>query len=343
MRFASWLLAALVFTPAAPALAQDGGRLGLGLKAVVKGKDRPAITVSPREDVKKLAVTLERSDGKVVKLSSGALAPGKTKVLSFDQPQGVFGYTARFRVEWKEGDPTEFSTTFEATKVGELKLEIGPGDVDMGERHMSFTLTNPAKKAELVLLGERGRRLDVVEKEFDGEAPGTRLELTWGPVPEELLRMDLKVTDIAGFYAGVQITPFTIEIPHDDVVFETGSHEIRESEAPKLEKTLGHVKEALKKHGTLLELKLYVGGYTDTVGSRASNQGLSERRARSIAAWFKAKGLTAPVFYQGFGEDVLAVATPDETPEAKNRRALYILSSQDPTGSQVPRNGWHKM
>jgi outer membrane protein OmpA-like peptidoglycan-associated protein len=72
----------------------------------------------------------------------------------------------------------------------------------------------------------------------------------------------------------------------------------------------------------------YVAGYTDTVGSTADNQALSERRARAIADYFVKRGLTGmPIYARGFGEGALAVKTADDVPEAKNRRALYIVSS----------------
>ena len=75
------------------------------------------------------------------------------------------------------------------------------------------------------------------------------------------------------------------------------------------------VNDALKKHGTLLALKFYVAGYTDTVGNASYNRELSTRRARAIAGWFRANGLKIPIYYCGFGEDVLAKTTPDETDE----------------------------
>ena len=36
-----------------------------------------------------------------------------------------------------------------------------------------------------------------------------------------------------------------------------------------------------------------------------------------------------PIYFQGFGEEVLAKPTPDETDEPLNRRALYILSASN--------------
>ena len=176
-----------------------------------------------------------------------------------------------------------------------------------------------------------------------GAAPGTALELAWPEVEGDIVRMDLKVTDVAGFWVGMQITPFSIEIPHEEVVFESGQAAVRDSEAPKLQTTLGHIRKALDTHGTLLQLKLFVAGYTDTVGGAAYNKDLSTRRARAIAQWFRKHGVRVPIFYQGFGEGVQAKPTPDETDEPANRRALYILSSQVPSGKDVPTNAWKKL
>ncbi len=322
----------------------DDSRLGLGLKAVVQGAERPAITVTPRDGLRSIEVTLTRKrDGQVQRLKATKIAAGQSKALTFQQPVGVDEYEAAFVARWADGEESSFTTVFSVTRVGKLELQIAAGDVDLEGRTLTFRMTNPAASAELIMLGEHGRRLGTTELRYRGEPPGTPLRLTWDDVPGEVLAMDLKVTDIAGFWTGIRITPFHIEIPHDEVEFESGSHAIRASEEPKLDKTLGLIREALAKHGTLLSLRLYVGGYTDTVGGRASNQGLSTRRARAIASWFRSHGLSAPILFQGFGEDVLAKPTPDETPEAANRRAIYILASQPPTGPSVPRGEWQAL
>ena len=88
-------------------------------------------------------------------------------------------------------------------------------------------------------------------------------------------------------------------------------------------------------------MRLYVGGYTDTVGSPDSNRTLSMNRAKSIARYFKAQGLSLAIYYQGFGEDALAVKTPDNTASEKNRRTVYVLTSQKPPRSALfPKGDW---
>ena len=110
---------------------------------------------------------------------------------------------------------------------------------------------------------------------------------------------------------------------------------------PKLARTLEGVHAALIKFGNEFKAKLYVAGYTDTVGGREYNQDLSARRAQAIASWFQSNGLKVRACWQGFGEEALAVTTPDETPEARNRRTVHVLANQPPpTSGTFPRASW---
>ena len=156
--------------------------------------------------------------------------------------------------------------------------------------------------------------------------------------------MEFRVDDVAGFWTALKLEPFAVEIPHEDLVFDNGKWDIRPTEEPKLDHTYKLIREALEKHGKLIQLKLFVAGYTDTVGSDGDNQRLSNNRARSIASWFRRKGLKVPIYYQGFGEKVLAKKTPDNTPEPINRRAVYVLASQQPATSEtLPKQNWARL
>jgi outer membrane protein OmpA-like peptidoglycan-associated protein len=94
----------------------------------------------------------------------------------------------------------------------------------------------------------------------------------------------------------------------------------------------------------LVAVRLYILGHTDTVGTTDSNRELSLQRARSIASYLRKHGARLPLFYEGFGEQAPHVVTPDETPEAGNRRAEYILSVEDPTLTNAPfAPQWRKL
>lgn len=71
---------------------------------------------------------------------------------------------------------------------------------------------------------------------------------------------------------------------------------------------------------------LHIQGHTDSIGSDEYNQKLSEKRARSVADWLGAHGVTASrVTVSGFGEH-LPVATNDtDEGRCQNRRVEIII------------------
>ena len=68
-----------------------------------------------------------------------------------------------------------------------------------------------------------------------------------------------------------------------------------------------------------------VTGFTDTSGSAAYNQRLSERRAYHVAKVLTSKGVPwAAMTIAGRGESDLAVPTPDGVREPRNRRVTVV-------------------
>jgi outer membrane protein OmpA-like peptidoglycan-associated protein len=205
-------------------------------------------------------------------------------------------------------------------------------------------MSEPALKAELKIFGQGGKLLTEAEKSYSGEKPGMLLEIRWDKIEENITLMKLTAYDTNEFFSGMDISPWFVEIPHDEVVFPFDSSELQKTEEPKLDDSLKKIQKIIAEHGSELKIKLYIAGYTDTVGTKSYNYDLSDKRAKAIAAYFKAKGLNVLIFYQGFGEDCLAVKTEDETPEQKNRRAIYILGHQQPPVSPaIPRSNWKSL
>lgn len=72
--------------------------------------------------------------------------------------------------------------------------------------------------------------------------------------------------------------------------------------------------------------EVLVVGHTDTKGSREHNDRLSLARAQAVRAQLLELGFDpARVKLAGRGERELLIATPDETPEPRNRRAEIIV------------------
>ncbi len=325
----------------------SASRLGLQVLATVSGKQMPKLVLQPQEGVKSVVVTLKRHDGRKSRVQARNIAAGSKKTLTIRQAPGRFTYDGHFTVKWANGAPSEFDMRFTMTRTLKLKLSIDRKDVDMDGRTMTFHINNPAKKATLELVGKNRKTIATITKSFKGSKGNQDLTISWKAPGQELLYMDLKVYDIAGFWKGVRFTPFFSEVPHDRVEFENGKWKIRASEEPKLKRTLSALRKMIDQYhqnNVSMQVKLYIAGYTDTVGSKAANRLLSNRRARAIASWFRAHGIRIPIYFQGFGEDVLAVGTPNETPEPRNRRAIYVLSSQTPAKSKtLPKQHWSRL
>ncbi len=220
-----------------------------------------------------------------------------------------------------------------------LAISINRDDVDLENRTLYFRINRPADSAELKVYSIDGKLLAERAEVYSNAKANQRLSISWPQLlgdDAENFRLDLRVVDVNEFWIGWEVIKFYLEIPHEDVEFETAKWDIRSSEEHKLQEPLKILLDAIKKHGKTLECRLYVGGHTDTVGSLADNRELSQKRAQSIAQYFKSNGISIPIYVRGFGEELLAVKTEDNVAEQKNRRAVYILSTFPP---QMPGPG----
>jgi OmpA-OmpF porin, OOP family len=96
---------------------------------------------------------------------------------------------------------------------------------------------------------------------------------------------------------------------------------------PAANKTLGDAVTAWGKTA-----RIHVIGHTDTSGSPAYNQRLSERRAGEVKKALVAKGVAAAnVTTEGKGETTLLVKTKDGVREPSNRRAQVLNRSITPS------------
>jgi outer membrane protein OmpA-like peptidoglycan-associated protein len=324
--------------------AQDIGEiLGLRFKnRIISGEKDPAIVLTPQKAIKSIIFDCTRQDGKKMALSASNLKAGQTKELPFKQEDGQFTYAAEVTVQFKDGTEDSFAVDFDITVVGPLKIMMSEGDVDLETHTLQFQLSRAPSKAEIKVYDDTGSVIAENTANYEGEPMQDRWKIHWQQGSQKVAKIVLKATDMDGFWTFMEVSLWSIEIPHEEVNFEFGSATIGPSEMPKLDISLKLVEEALAKYGQAgLQAQLYIAGYTDTVGSNESNLNLSERRAKSIAQYFRQKGLKIAVYYQGFGEEVLAVKTDDNVPNDKNRRAIYILSNYPPPKSgAIPRGNW---
>ena len=99
--------------------------------------------------------------------------------------------------------------------------------------------------------------------------PGETLPWLGGVQDTVLIDVTLRNPDS---FAGFTYSPWYLDIPHQDVLFDSNAYVIGESEEWKLESTLEDLQEVLRKYGSVVPVKLYIAGCTDTVGDGAHNK-----------------------------------------------------------------------
>ncbi|MGH7740784.1 MAG: OmpA family protein [Candidatus Eiseniibacteriota bacterium] len=124
----------------------------------------------------------------------------------------------------------------------------------------------------------------------------------------------------------------TGEIRLENVYFETGSAVL----LPESEATLNEAGHALEKFAAL---KLEVQGHTDSRGSSAYNQKLSQSRAESVRSYLLQHFLLKPdhLMAKGYGERAPEVKEKNDEDRQRNRRVVLKVLNPDalPRGVEV--------
>jgi outer membrane protein OmpA-like peptidoglycan-associated protein len=213
-----------------------------------------------------------------------------------------------------------------------IKLQVDKAKVDLKQHRLEVKMWPRSGKISLAVVGQSGATLAEEEQDFADRPAGAPLILTWTPSSdEEVAKITIRAGDERG-YIGVELTPWSVMIPHDDVIFRTDSSDIDAAEVPKLEAAFARLGDILAKdkEKKYRSITLFIAGHTDTVGDSGYNLKLSRERARAIAAWFRHRGARVALAFEGFGETALAVSTADGVDEPRNRRVDYILSNDEP-------------
>lgn len=316
----------------AEARAQDALKVELVPKAQ-KGQGQPELVVKAQTRLKKLALDVRRSsDGKRFQRAAGPLRAGG--VHRFTLPMKRVGdatFEGTLKVQVGGGQSGAMPIKVQTQLLPKLELNVKKGDVDLKSKVLKISSSRPLQKAQVSVMSDVGTPMGTVEQELSGPDGAGKYSLSWKQSRGTVMRISIKGWDPDGFFGGVDLFPWQVDIPHEEVNFSTGSYEITKPESQKLESSYALITDAISRYGKLATIRLFVGGHTDSVGDPASNRTLSNNRARAIGRWFRRRGVKIPVLYAGFGEDQLLVKTPDETDEARNRRAEYIVAVDPPS------------
>ena len=315
------------------AVAGEALKVELVPKAM-KGQGLPELVVHAEAPLAKLTLTLKRStDGKRLSMSAGPVHAGRSH--RFELPMrkpGAAKFSGKLAVQLENGQSGEMPISVDVELVAPITVTIDREDVDLAARRLVLRADRDVEKVQVSLMSDSGTPLGTSVESWDGDAKprGEPIAVKWKQSAGTVMRITVQAFDPHGFFGAIELFPWRVDIPHEEVNFATGSFEIVATEEPKLATSYEQIQGAIDRFGKLASIRLFVAGHTDTVGDAASNRTLSNNRARSLGRWFKKRGVQIPILYAGFGEHMLLVLTPDNTDQAKNRRAEYIVAVDPP-------------
>ncbi len=348
--------------------------ISMALTAKVMAPRKPAITITADEPLQNLMIALEphppQDGGKpsgepgLIKLEEKRLRPGQKIVFPLGQGrigsthwQGIIQCQAGGKL-WKR--EATFDTSVRLLPEISFDKNFHSEHLNLVRRYVEVRLSAPASDATIEVFADDGTKMGSGAEKFPDAAPGTWLRVPWqgGATPAAqdsvVLRLALTLHDSEGNEAKIDLYPWAVSVPHEEVKFASASNEVVDTERGKLDDSLRKINVVLDRVGRTLmqfaekgiitnppEPKLFVIGHTDSVGNDNENLTLSRNRARAIAAYFRSKGFRLPVYYVGYGERQLRAHTADNVDDARNRRADYTLALEAPP--TIPGTSWLKL
>lgn len=317
-----------------PARADD---LAYGYTPAPGPGENPAILITPNRPVQSLYISIQ-AGAKTIELTKTNLAEGKQVRIEWPRDTKVTHADVFLRASYADGSVTESSVPIDYTFKGSLSIDLSHASADLEAKTVTVNVSAAVTSADIIAYGAHKAELDRSTIPLSG-GPGA-LSVPFMGDPGEVVLLDVTLKN-DGAYAGFTYSPWFLDIPHEDVLFNSDSAEITADQVYKLQATLEQLNDVVDKYGSVVPVKLYIAGCTDTVGDAGHNSELSGRRADAIARWLRGAGFRYPIYTYGFGESLLAVQTGDSVDNQANRRALYMVGANPPpAGSGIPGVGW---
>ena len=332
----------LIYPLLSVAFAQDPLTLNL-IANGQKGTSQPKLQINIHQDIPEVNGQLSCGSHRF-SIGPSQGRRNQTLEIALDVPVGQFSCNGTLNAQFEDGGTGSMPLNFQIQQLAPLQINLDRSQVDLKSKRLTVGLDRPASRYLIQVLDINSSVVGEGSLNVPQAHNLSPQTIDWTQSDPDPAIIRIKAEDIYGFFAQMDLLPWHYNIPHEDVVFESGSSDIQSSETYKLTDVQGEIQKVVDRYAHIATVNLYVGGYTDTVGSASSNATLSKKRAQSIAYWFKENGFQGQIYYQGFGEKGLAVATADNVDEVQNRRAAYIVAAEaPPVSSDIPGSSWTKL
>jgi outer membrane protein OmpA-like peptidoglycan-associated protein len=193
-----------------------------------------------------------------------------------------------------------------AAREGQLKAEAAARKAEAAEAS--------AREASVREAGVRAEA-DAAAREASAKAEAERARVAAETLRAQLLEQFNRILETKDSVRGLVITMA-------DVLFDTGKYDLR----PPTREALARLSGVVLAHKGL---KLEVEGHTDSIGSDALNQTLSEQRASTVRSYLVQQGLSSDAITAvGFGKTMSIADNATPAGRQKNRRVELIVSGE---------------
>ena len=313
------------------------GDLQLGYNPNPASNEKPALVITVPRAADELYVSCQVG-AQTIEKTWTAISGGQVKKVEWARDAKVTSALCYVRVIFADGMAEEMELPVEYSFGAKLSVDLSRSSADIQAHTLTVNVSARVDTAEIIAYGAGKTVLE--KREIPVNAGPGKITIPWAGDASEVVLLDVTVRS-GESWAGFTFSPWFLNIPHEDVLFDSNSDVINASEEYKLRHSLEELNDVLAKYGDIVQVKLYIAGCTDTMGDSASNLDLSRRRAKAIASWLRKNGYSGQIYYYGFGEGLPAVNTGDSVNEAKNRRALYLVgAAAPPAGSGIPSVNW---
>jgi outer membrane protein OmpA-like peptidoglycan-associated protein len=314
--------------------------LDFGFLPSLEMTEQPTFMLTPSADIQSVTVRIQ-AGSQTYSFDKYNQKSGVEMSFSWERNTTITSALVFVEATFIDGYVAQAEIPLEYEYGGGLDVDLSTAIADDTKNTVSFSVTGYVEYAEIIAYGAKKAVIERSNVQIN-KGPG-KITVPWLGNPKDTVLLDVTLHG-KNSYAGFTYSPWFLDIPHLDVLFDSASTAISDSEFWKLQSTLSDLQEVLVKYGSVIPIQLYIAGCTDTVGKKDYNSTLSEGRARSIATWLRKNGYQEPIFYYGFGESLLAEKTEDNVDNLQNRRALYIVSSSPPPiSSGIPKASWKQL
>jgi outer membrane protein OmpA-like peptidoglycan-associated protein len=280
------------------------GGLELAERALVKKSNRREIISLARqatqasEDAR--ALTAERVEDERI-ASERAAAAAQAKALA-EGKAAAEAAAAKQRAEQE----AKLQADLAAAREGQLKAEAAARKAEAAEA--------TAREAAVREASVRAEA-EAAAREASAKADAERARVAAETLRAQLLDQFNRILETKDTVRGLVITMA-------DVLFDTGKYDLR----PPTREALARLSGVVLAHQGL---KLEVEGHTDSTGSDALNQTLSEQRAETVRSYLVQQGLSSDaITAAGFGKAMPIADNATPAGRQKNRRVELIVSGE---------------